>query len=108
MASEPGHPFWEQVIRELKEHPPTVQDYSQVVDVTGPGFLTRMYRKFPYPDIHTPAKKLYHPPMPGSRKALREVRDSLVAMGIHHPWGSWKERWSWAYWRKKVGKVFGL
>ncbi len=98
-ASIPGHPFWLDVINDLQDNPPVVTDYHQVGHVTGPRLLTRIYFKNNYPDIHTPGRLLYHPP--NNRKHLKKVRNNGVSLGIHHPWGSWKERWTLSHIKDK-------
>lgn len=103
-ASEPGHPFWRDVITDLQNNPPVVTDYSQIVDATGPRLLTRIYREHDYEDLFTPDRLIYHPPSPNNKKDLRKIKNNGVSLGIHHPWGSWKERWTWTYLKGKFGK----
>jgi mannosyltransferase OCH1-like enzyme len=106
-ASVPGHAFWEDVIADLASRPPQVTEYCQIYEATGPSFLTRIYHshKERYTDITLPDRMLYHPPFPGSRKNRAKIRANGVSLGIHHPWGSWKERWTAAYLREKWEKI---
>ena len=103
-ASEPGHEYWSDVINDLKMNPPDIEDYGEVIDATGPGLLTRIYYASSYPDIYTPERILYHPPTPSGPSAAQRIRESGKSLGIHHPWGSWRERWTLSYFKKKFQK----
>lgn len=105
-ASEPGHPFWKDVIDELKNNPPVIKNYHGVVNATGPGLLTRIYYEKNYQHLYTPARMLYHPPSPHRRRDTVNIKKNGVSLGIHHPWGSWKERWTTAYWKAKAKKKY--
>ena len=109
-ASTPGHPFWQDVISDLEQNPPVVTDYPQIYEATGPSFLTRIYKenKDKYPHIWLPDKPLYHPPFPNSKKNREKIRSNGVSLGIHHPWGSWKERWTLTYIINKIKWIFGI
>lgn len=106
-ASEPGHSFWLDVITDLEQNPPVVTAYPQIYEATGPSFLTRIYmaKKDQYKDIYLPDKLVYHPPFPNSKKNREEIRNNGVSMGIHHPWGSWKERWTLTHLRNKLKMI---
>ncbi len=105
-ASEPGHPFWADVIKELSEHPPVVTDYTQVVEATGPRLLNRVFNNKTYPNIYLPDRLIYHPPSPRNASEADAIRKNGISLGIHHTWGSWKERWSIAYLKTKLRKAF--
>ena len=105
-ASEPGHKFWLDVINDLKENPPNVTDYTQIVESTGPRLLTRVYNQNNYQNVYLPDKLLYHPGSPSSRKDVERIKNNGISLGIHHPWGSWKERWTGVYLKKKIKKLF--
>jgi len=105
-ASEPGHEFWLDVINDLKNTPPVIDNYSQVIDATGPGLLTKIFFRKTYGDIYLPDRLVYHPPSPTNKKDIEKIKNNGVSMGIHHPWGSWKERWTWTYLKNKVKKGF--
>ena len=104
-ASEPRHPFWRDVIEDLIHHPPHVKDEYQTAEVTGPGLLTRIYYSKPYPDIYVPERILYHPPSPGSGKTYKAILKNGKSLGIHHGWGSWKERFTVKYMKRKALKI---
>lgn len=101
-ASVPGHRFWLDVINELKINPPIVSNYDQIVHATGPGLLTKVYKANHYQNIYTPERLLYHPPSPSNKKDVERIKKNGISLGIHHPWGSWKERWTLTYLRNKV------
>lgn len=104
-ASTSGHQFWIDVISDLKQNPPMVTDYSQVVEATGPGLLTRIYNRNTYKDVHLPDRLIYHPPSPNNKKDIMKIKNNGISLGIHHPWGSWKERWTLTYLKNKVNKI---
>ena len=104
-ASVPGHSFWYDVITDLRQSPPIVTDYSQIIEATGPRLLTRIYNKNNYQDIYLPDKLIYHPPSPKNRKDVEKIKNNGVSLGIHHPWGSWKERWTLTYLKNKIKKL---
>jgi mannosyltransferase OCH1-like enzyme len=101
-ASAPGQTFWKDVIADLTENPPMVDDYSQVIEATGPRLLTRIYHKGQYPEAWLPERLLYHPPSPKGREDVKKIKSNGVSLGIHHPWGSWKERWTMTYFKNKI------
>ena len=104
-ASVPGHRFWLDVITDLKQNPPLVTDYTQVYHATGPQYLTRIFNEKNYSDVYSPERLVYHPPSPHSKKDIRRIKNNGISLGIHHPWGSWKERWTLAYIRDKAQKI---
>lgn len=103
-ASVPGHPFWIDVINDLRVNPPDVTDYSQIIDATGPGLLTRIFYNHSYSEVSLPDRLVYHPPSPNNRRDIKKIKNNGVSKGIHHPWGSWRERWTWTYIKKKIKK----
>ena len=106
MASIPGHKFWDDVITDLKRNPPVVKDYTEIVDATGPRLLTKIYSNEIYPDIWTPNRILYHPPSPKNRSEYKQLIKNGQSLGIHHGWGSWKERFTLAYFKKKFATYY--
>ena len=104
-ASVPGHQFWADVISYLQRNPPIINDYSQIVEATGPRLLTRIYNQNEYTDICSPEKLIYHPHTPNNKRDANKIRNNGISLGIHHPWGSWKERWTLTYIRKKINKL---
>ncbi|MCP5151013.1 MAG: glycosyltransferase [Chromatiales bacterium] len=86
LASEPGHPLWEHVIREL------VASHREpgVLDATGPFMLTRALARFAGRDAVTvlPASAVY--PLAADDAAATRVDDDAYA--VHHWSGSWVTR----------------
>ena len=105
-ASVPNHQFWSDVIHDLIKNPPVITNYNQVIDATGPGLLTRIYNenKKKYSDIYLPERLIYHPPSPNNKKDIKKIKNNGISLGIHHPWGSWKERWTLTYLKNKFKK----
>ena len=103
-ASVPRHQFWADVISDLQNNPPIVDSYSQIIDATGPGLLTRIYNNKVYEDIYLPERLVYHPPSPNNKKDVDKIKNNGISLGIHHPWGSWKERWTLSYLKNKIKK----
>ena len=100
-ASAPGHPFWLEAISDLQNNPPVVMNYTEVVEATGPRLLTRIYRRTAFENMYTPERLLYHPPSTRKKKDAERIKRNGISLGIHHTWGSWKERGSWLYWKIK-------
>lgn len=108
-ASAPGHPFWRDVKATLLADPPTIATYEDVVAATGPVFLMRVFEAHAarYPDIRVEEKLVFSPARkrePGERRKLYE---NGITHGIHLGSGSWKERWTMTYLRRKLGKLLG-
>jgi mannosyltransferase OCH1-like enzyme len=100
-ASVPNHPFWKDVIADLVAHPPVMRDEFDASAVTGPGLLTRIYYNKPYPDIYVPERILYHPLSAELNNNAKMIRAEGKSLGIHHGWGSWKNRLTWNYLQRK-------
>ncbi|HSI78895.1 MAG TPA: glycosyltransferase [Lunatimonas sp.] len=105
-ASEPGHQFWKDVIIDLKENPPIVTDYTQVIEATGPKFLSKIYNIKEYKDVSFPDRLIYHPPYSNSKKGIEKIKNNGISLGIHHTTGGWKERWTLAYLKQQLKKIF--
>lgn len=90
MASEPGHPFWEHVFRQLVAS----HRAPEALGATGPYMLTHAYNAYPRPAELTvlPAAQL-HPITSDQRWAAMapEQREAIarVAYGVHHWHNSW-------------------
>lgn len=92
-GSVPGHPFWDDVLEDLFNHPPAGRIYNmlRILKLTGPEMISRIYFKNPQKySAYLPSKNTYHPP--GNMKSVENYRDILLktgSMGIHHCEGSW-------------------
>lgn len=102
MASAPGHQFWIDVIKDIQENPPNTANYTAVVKATGPLFLSRIYYAGNYSDCWTPERILYHPDTPKNGQDYKNILNSNSSLGIHHGWGSWKDRFSFVYLKRKL------
>jgi mannosyltransferase OCH1-like enzyme len=105
-ASVPQHPFWKAVIDDLKNNPPVISNYDEVIDATGPMLLTKIYNKGNFNDIVTPERIVFHPKSPKNEKEYRSLVNNGKTYGIHHGWGSWKERFTLFHFTKKLKKIF--
>ncbi len=106
-ASRPGHPFWKDVIADIIGSPPSVNDYTDVVDATGPGFLSRVFfaNRERYDGVVVTAKPALSPTRLHSSLERKILLNSGVTYGMHHGSGSWKERWTPTYIRTKIAKL---
>lgn len=104
-ASVAGHQFWKDVINHLKQDKIIVKDYLQVLDVTGPGLLTKIFYQNNYEDVFTPERMVFHPPVPANKKEYYEILNNGISFGIHHGWGIWKERLTWFHLKVKLSQL---
>ncbi len=103
IASIPGHPFWKDVVDDLHMSPPETDNHLDVIKDTGPLLLTRILRSNHYPDITTPDRMLFHPPLPRTKRGYEAIRNNNLSYGIHHCWGSWIEKYSWRHIKNAFG-----
>lgn len=89
MASAPGHPFWKLVLAELHASPPGPGD--DPVDATGPGLMTRLYRRASAEGMRicTPERHLFCPRVPRNMRQYRAIV-ARGGYGIHHCRGTWR------------------
>jgi mannosyltransferase OCH1-like enzyme len=109
-ASRPGHPFWKDVIDDLIKNPPRVGVYKDVIDATGPGFLSRVFfaNRDRYEGVVVTTKPTLSPTRLHGSLERKIFLNSGITYGIHHGSGSWKERWTATYVRTKIAKLFRL
>ena len=117
-ASEPHHPFWEIVIKELSKpqienvlDDPAIQAYitkktTAIEATTGPNFLTKVYHehKEELKDIFLPPRELFHPETPRSKAQHERIIRDDIAYGIHHCHGTWRTQ---GFLKKMKYKLFG-
>lgn len=105
-ASEPGHPLWADAIADLRDNPPVLENFYDVVKKTGPAFLTRIYdaNKHRYEGIRVEPRLVFHPKRTHSRHERANLLNNGITHGIHLGSGSWKERWTLAYFKKKISE----
>lgn len=105
-ASVPGHPFWAAVIEDMKEKPPKVKDFTEIVESTGPMLLTRIYEAGDFSNIVVPGRHHFHQEVPRKQVVSEVFRNDSSVYGVHHCAGTWREKFSWAYVKLKIGKIF--
>ena len=89
-ASEPGHKLWKFMIDDLRRNPPKAGD--DVLHATGPMFVTRIYREHraELGDVYLPARKVYSPVTPRSKRQYDAIVRRGESLGIHHCSGTWQ------------------
>jgi len=94
-ASVPGHPYWKAVIADFLANPPS--NYAevaeeQVLHLTGPGFLTRIYQQSFDSDLSffIPMQRNFNPPIPANEQERKTLLNDPQVYGIHHCTGTWR------------------
>ncbi len=108
MASAPQHPFWRDVLDDLIQRPPQTDNYHDVIKSTGPGLLTRVFfaNRHRYRGVRVEPRPVFNPHRLRGRNERLILLNGGVAYGLHHAWGSWRERLSATYARTKLTKLF--
>lgn len=108
-ASVPGHRLWKDALDDLVRNPPVVGTVDGVVAATGPVFLSRIFlaNRERYENVVLAPRPVFSPRRARGRNEKAELMRS-GAFGIHHAWGSWKERLSAHYLRKKAARLLGI
>jgi mannosyltransferase OCH1-like enzyme len=91
-ASEPGQRFWKDVIDDLKSSAGSYDSNVDVLEATGPRFLTRIFYRGNYSEAEVPERLVFHPPSPRNKRQYKEILGNGVSRGIHHTWASWRQR----------------
>ena len=108
-ASVPGHPFWKDVLNDLQSNPPQPSSYLDICHATGPGLLSRIYKanvnNKSYGNVKLEPRQVFHPFRIRGRSELQILLNNGMTTGIHHAFGSWKERWSLTYLKEKLRKL---
>ncbi|MGH1485928.1 MAG: glycosyltransferase family 32 protein [Cellvibrionaceae bacterium] len=107
-ASAPGHPFWQDVIDYMRVNPP--KKYDDVVQSTGPGMLTRVWLEncHKYDNYRLEPKLVFSPFRIHKPYEKKVLLNNGITYGIHHGSGSWKDRLSLEYWRRKLKRWLNL
>lgn len=104
LASEKGHTFWKDVLKDLTDHPFQIgEEELDVEKATGPYLLTRIFYSGKWDNIQTPKRQLFHPPSPRKEKDYNLILEEDVAYGIHHAHGSWRQ----PQWKKFLSRILG-
>ncbi|MGL4511463.1 MAG: glycosyltransferase family 32 protein [Lacipirellulaceae bacterium] len=109
IASAPRHPFWRDVLDELIANPPRTSTYDEVCGATGPGLLSRVYfaNRQRYEGVLVTNRPVLSPYRLRGRNERQLLLNSGVTYGFHHACGSWKERWTALYLRRRAAKLLG-
>ncbi|MAT71278.1 MAG: hypothetical protein CMJ58_17340 [Planctomycetaceae bacterium] len=105
-ASAPGHPLWRDMLDELIANPPHTDTYRDVVNATGPGFLTRVFmaNRHRYEGVIVEPRLVFSPYRVRGKHERAVLLNNGQTVGIHHASGSWKERWTPTYFKAKLAK----
>ena len=103
-------PFWKDVITDLIDNPPDAGVYTDVIDATGPGFLSRVFfaNRDRYEGVTVTPKPALSPTRLHSSLERKILLNSGVTYGLHYGSGSWKERWTPTYVRTTIAKALRL
>ena len=106
-ASVPGHPFWKDVLNDLRYNPPQVSVYLDVVGMTGPELLNRIYREnhHRYKKVTLEPRRVFHPFRMRGKNERQILLNNGTTIGVHHAFGSWRERWTLTYLKQKMRKL---
>lgn len=92
-GSVPHHPFWDDVLADLQQHPPLakIKNKLQILELTGPSFITKIYFRNPQKYKGTLSlRHIFHPSSDmGAKKNYKEILMKNGSHGIHHCEGSW-------------------
>lgn len=108
-ASVAGHALWKDIIADVRSNPPHAEKASDVVVVTGPQLITRVYfaNRDSYRGIELTPKPVFSPRRVHGRYERKFYINSGMTFGFHHGWGSWRERLSLAHLRRRLVKYGG-
>ncbi|TDJ45726.1 MAG: hypothetical protein E2O52_06040 [Gammaproteobacteria bacterium] len=108
MASMPKHPFWVDVLDDVKSHPPVSEVFGDIPFITGPGLISRIYfdNQQRYEGVVLTPQPTFSPRRVRGRSERKIYLNSGMTYGFHHGWGTWKERWSRAYIGSKIKSQF--
>jgi len=108
-ASVPGHPLWRDVLDDLRANPPTARTYYDVGMATGPGLLSRVLfaNLARYDGVLLTPKPVLSPRRLHGRREKKFYLNTGITYGFHHGWGTWRDRLSLGYLRRKVQKWLG-
>lgn len=104
LASVPKHPFWADLLDEIKSRPPVSKTFHDIPLVTGPGLVSRVFfaNQHRYEGVVLTPQPTFSPRRLHGRSERKIYLNSGITYGFHYGWGSWKERWSWAYLGTKI------
>jgi mannosyltransferase OCH1-like enzyme len=106
-ASAPGHLFWKDVLDDVVRNPPVSRTERDVINLTGPGLLTRVFFQNPerYENVVIEPRLVFNPYRMRGKNERMILLNNGVTVGVHHAFGSWKRRWTAAHWRRKLTRL---
>lgn len=105
-ASVPKHAFWVDVLAELREHPPASKSVNDIGVLTGSGLLSEVFfrNRARYEGVRLTAQPVFSPRRVHGKYERKFYLNSGITYGFHHGWGTWRERLSFDYFRRKLGR----
>lgn len=100
MASQPRHPFFREIIRDLSENQCKDITFEDVFNITGPNMVSRIYLQsgqrdkvgiIPLEQICPAGVLDQHPRFTG--KSLDQLRNGKQLTLLHHNTESWNQQW---------------
>jgi len=106
-ASAPGHPLWRDMLDEVIRTRPQSRTDRDVIELTGPGLLTRVFmqNRQRYAGVVVEPKLVFSPYRMRGKNERAALLNNGVTVGIHHAFGSWKQRWTLAYVKRKLSQL---
>jgi len=93
MGSEPGYPFWAQLLAHIFEHnrPETLVQSEDIIESTGPEVMTRFFmaHREEFADILLLDKNAFFPDLSHLGTRTSATADTY---GVHLYWGSWRNK----------------
>jgi mannosyltransferase OCH1-like enzyme len=108
LASVPRHQLWVDILDDVRTNPPVSKSAPDICTVTGPGLISRVAlgNRHRYRGVVFTDKPLLSPRRVHGRHERKFYINSGNIYGFHHGWGSWKERITGTYVRKKLRKYW--
>ena len=105
-TSVPGHALWDDVLDELRANPPEARSQYDVCNATGPGLLSRVFfaKRERYDGIQVVGSPVLSPRRVHGRYERKHYLNTGITYGFHHGWGSWRDRFTVPYLKRKLGK----
>ncbi len=104
-ASAPGHPLWRDLIEYVIESKPVSKTERDILNLTGPGLLTKIFfeNRHTYPPMTVQPRLVFSPYRMRGKHERQTLLNNGVTIGIHHAFGSWKQRWKLSHIKRKLG-----
>ena len=105
-ASVPGHALWNDVLDDLRTNPPEARSQYDVCNATGPGLVSRVFfqNRDKYDGIRVVGSPVLSPRRVHGRYERKHYLNTGITYGFHHGWGSWRDRFTASYLKRKLRK----